>query len=637
MVTDSVEGAMGHIKMHNVKREPQFTGVLPSSVTRPDGNSASLTSPLTFAQTNNILTTVLQTVAVPVTEGTRTITSTRVDTVLVTDTASLQSLQASESKAHETTSTSSAASSTSTTAKADAKNESSNNLSTLIPAIVVPIAVLLIASFAFFWFMMRRRHKKQQKKEPQFVMASKSEKPPISRGNSNSSGHSSTRELVPLSKLEKETAMTTSEVKRSSFDLFPPRPVGSEIGVARPMTPPDKPGSQDLSQDKVYRNFSSVRPGTRNRSGTASSNNRPNQSRDSPARPTRTSPKNSRSGPPPQGRGPMGPPRNPAPRDMSNSRPGTQSPSRGAPVHVNTNMDKGRRAPPPQSLNPPTPTGAFNGASPISQYSPIVKDMPNIGSFTSTEPSNMHGPPPPVAAGHFKGNSRGTDSPTDDSVLSHENMRIARLANSSRLGFNNSPIEPNFPTNNNSRSLAPIASKPSTKVESGATSPQLPPPLTKEHLPIRPFARGPDSPAPGSSIYPSPSIGAGATPRIGGGYSTVSLPHTEHSNGDFMTTTSHQRHISAISRLSSDDGYVDMELDAKSDVSSLDDREKWEMDHERSDLGSQVGARYEGSGYGSAGPSPIDGHNGPSATSAGTGKPNLRDRDSEGPFVLSRY
>ena len=79
-----------------------------------------------------------------------------------------------------------------------------------------------------------------------------------------------------------------------------------------------------------------------------------------------------------------------------------------------------------------------------------------------------------------------------------------------------------------------------------------------------------------------------------------------------------------------------MELDAKSDVSSLDDREKWEMDQERREAESQLGSAHPTDGYGSILNSPIDG---PAVSSASTGiaKPNLRDRDSEGPFVLSRY
>lgn len=87
-----------------------------------------------------------------------------------------------------------------------------------------------------------------------------------------------------------------------------------------------------------------------------------------------------------------------------------------------------------------------------------------------------------------------------------------------------------------------------------------------------------------------------------------------------------------VSRLSSDDEYVDMELDAKSDVSSLDEREKWQTQGERSGAATRVGTAPGGSsnGYGGAEMS---------STKAPkpSGSSNLRDRDSEGPFVLSRY
>ena len=92
-----------------------------------------------------------------------------------------------------------------------------------------------------------------------------------------------------------------------------------------------------------------------------------------------------------------------------------------------------------------------------------------------------------------------------------------------------------------------------------------------------------------------------------------------------------------VSVISSDDEYVDMEMDAKSDVSSLDDRERWEMESDRHEAAPRLGTGYNGSGYGSAGMSPIDAPAAPSSAGTGTSKPNLRDRDSEGPFVLSRY
>lgn len=335
---------------------------------------------------------------------------------------------------------------------------------------------------------------------------------------------------------------------------------------------------------------------------------------------------------------PRGPPyqpnRPPRPEDR-NIRAGATSPPTGGPPLLVTAMNNGTRAPPPKALEPPTPTGAFNGASPISQYSPIVKEHFNLDNVASSGQSKARGPAPLALATSNIPYTRDTDSPVDHTILSKENMRIARLANSSRLGFNSSPVEPNFPGRSPSgaKVLSPLVE---TQPTSGptATSPRLPPPLSREDMPPKPFAQGMDSPAPGSSIYPSPSIGAGATPRVGGGFSTTSLPqsdqHTQDPGNAYLRA-------SVVSRLSSDDGYVDMDVDAKSDVSSLDEREKWEMESERPTTGHGTVTGYNGSGYGSTGMSPVDAPVGTSSAGTGTTKPSIRDRDSEGPFVLSRY
>lgn len=648
-----VDGKMKHGKMHNIKRDNTIPSniFLSSRISLTSGNGASATATATdlstAARTDSALTTIIQTVVESITQPATTLISTHPHTVLVTDSASYSSLRASESsESARTASTASPTSSTpASTSSAAAKSSSSNNLGTLIPAIVVPVAVILLISFATFWFIMRRRHQKQLKDEPEFVMATKHEKP-LSRGNSNSSGTSSTRELVPMSKLEKEMAVTTTEIRRPSIDLFPPKYSSADIGVARPMTPPDKAGANSNPFAKEVApsvpNFSSVRPSTSGKS-------RPNQdksyrnrshsiqSRDAPTPRAggRTTPQGLRGplqarGPSPALTGPRTTPSRPPRPDDPDTRPEARSPQRSTPPSVSTSMSTTNRSAPPQPLNPPTPTGAFNGASPISQYSPIVKEMHSLGAVTSDDS------PLPVKA-------RRTDSPLDDNVLSRENMRIARLANSSRLGFANSPTGENFSQGNNSNTLAlsPLLetlprSKPDLSHTHSLPSPELPPPLTRSDLPPKPFARGLDSPAGGSSIYPSPSIGAEATPRLGTAPSQTSLVH----NG-LDTDRSLEHRVSVVSRLSSDDGYVDMELDAKSDVSSLDEREKWEMESERVEAASRLGTGYNGSGYGSAGMSPIDGPNGGSSAGMGRTKPsgssNLRDRDSEGPFVLSRY
>ena len=253
-------------------------------------------------------------------------------------------------------------------------------------------------------------------------------------------------------------------------------------------------------------------------------------------------------------------------------------------------------------------------------------------------------PKPSPAALNLKNSSnlsRGTESPVDDGILSRENMRIARLANSSRLGLTDSPVDNDFARHEqNGRSLSPLTETHS-RSDGSATSPRLPPPLSRDDMPPpnRPFARGPDSPAGGSSIYPSPSIGTGATPRLpqyGIGPSTTSLTMSDaHALGG--ASSAQAQRASIVSRLSSDDGYVDMELDGKSDVSSLDERDRWEMESDMR-AGSHLGGTYNSHRPGDGELSPVE-TTAPSASSAGTGtgKPNIRDRDSEGPFVLSRY
>jgi len=638
---------MGHAKMHNIKREPQ-AGSLPSSLARisapgTDGSATSRTNIVADGSRTGVAA-VTQTLEETIQQPATTFVTTRTQVIFATDSAQLSSLRASQtapstSPTASSAKTSSASSGTSTAA---ATPSASNNLSTLIPAIVVPVAAVLIISFGVFWFIMRRKHQRQLQEEPEFVMASKQEKP-ISRGNSNSSSTSSTRELVPLSKLEKEVAVTTSEVRRSSLDLFPPKYSATDIGVARPMTPPDKAGANsDSNGQRSVPNFSKSRPSTSHR---PVANNSRSGGQSAPTVRGAPLPRlDSRGGPPESCRGPsptmrnqMGQPPRPVRREDADGRLGARSPPRVMPGPLNTNMNSRNRAPPPKPLNPPTPTGAFNGGSSISQYSPIVKDNSNLGAVAIANAAEQHGQPSPPKAS-YQQNSPGTNSPVHENVLSRENMRIARLANSSRLGFNHSPVEPNFPSrgNGNSRTFSPLGEQ-DTKGDGPALSPRLPPPLRREDLPPRPFARGPDSPAGGSSIYPSPSIGAGATPRVGGGYSTTSLPQSEANTIGMASTTALQHRVSVVSRISTDDGYIDMELDAKSDVSSLDERERWEMESDRHEAASRLGTGYNGSGYGSAGMSPVDAAAGTSSAGAGTSKPNLRDRDSEGPFVLSRY
>lgn len=630
--------------MHNIKRDPQENPYLTGKISL--GQTVATTGTVLATAAPSALTSYSQTVVFTISQPATTLVTTRTDVIPITDSAQLSSYLASQPSTAQATSTAKSSSATAAPSNSTSasKGSSSNNLSTLIPAIVVPVAAILIISFVIFWFLMRRRHQRQLKEESQFVMASKPEKQ-ISRGNSNSSGHSSTRELVPMSKLEKEMAVSTSEVKNSSQDIIPPKYSSTDIGLARPMTPPDK--SNTAAKERSFPNFSNPRPGTANKSrlsqdtGNASRNQGNGSLGPRGMPPAQSAGKN---GPPNPTRGPVThPPRGPSSQQPKPSRPGDRNirtdgsslPKAGPPLI--TAMNSGTRAPPPKALNPPTPTGAFNGASPISQYSPIVKEHFNLDAVASSS-TKSSGPAPLALATTNIPYIRDTDSPVDHSALSKENMRIARLANSSRLGFSSSPVEPNFPTRSASgtRALSPLAE---TQTKSGptATSPRLPPPLSREDMPLKPFAQAMDSPAPGSSIYPSPSIGAGVTPLIGGNFSTTSLLQSDQRNHDAGLSENVYPRASIISRLSSDDGYVDMDVDAKSDVSSLDEREKWEMESDRQAISSRAGTGLNGSEYGSNTMSPIDGPAGASSAGTGTTKPSIRDRDSEGPFVLSRY
>jgi len=214
-----VEGRMKHGKIHNIKKADTSLGtIFYSSIISATSNSgtsaiATATGLSTAQLTDSAFTTIVQTVVESITEPATTLVTTHPQTIRVTDPTSYSLLRASGSSenAKTTSTTSQTSSAPASTSSAAAKSSTSNNMSTLVPAIVVPVAVVLLASFALFWFVMRRRHQRQIEAEPEFVMATKPEKA-LSRGNSCSSRSSSTRELVSMSKLEKEMAVTSTEV-----------------------------------------------------------------------------------------------------------------------------------------------------------------------------------------------------------------------------------------------------------------------------------------------------------------------------------------------------------------------------------------------------------------------------------------
>lgn len=102
--------------------------------------------------------------------------------------------------------------------------------------------------------------------------------------------------------------------------------------------------------------------------------------------------------------------------------------------------------------------------------------------------------------------------------------------------------------------------------------------------------------------------------------------------------------VSVVSQVSSNDGFED--IDAKSDVSSLDERDRWESAHDTATSASHHPESFSGRtkqmntrGPNSQLASLVDAPARSSAagTVVSSQNTNMRDRDSEGPFVLSRY
>jgi hypothetical protein len=518
---------------------------------------------------------------------------------------------------------------------------SNNNLGTLIPAIVVPIVVVLLASFGGFWWWMRRRHRKELK-NTDFAMAGKGEKL-TSRSNSSRAG-------TAPSASEKNATVTVNEVA-------PPRPYASDhpkdsfeaIGLARapgqnePRNQDSRPqspkmpfsGGRDGPQDRGFQNFSGPRPSTARRPppshGPPQGRNRSNSSPGNRGPPPGAGPWPR---PGPGQRGPP-PPRDIGPSPIMRNNPPPPGNGTGQPHSLHANprpapapptQTKLRAASPtsginrsnvPAALDSPPP-GAFNGASPISQYSPIVKETPNIGSvatFGTSPPRNVSSrdgsrPPPiittdigtglgvgPLAVTKEKSRSPSPRSP-EESFLTEENMRIARLANSSRLGFNQTskPGSPGpnaqrpvadfskplgykrHPSTGQASPLLPINTAHSAPGQSPAAtsvsnpSPKLPPPATLSQLipsdsprdERKPqwnyFGAPPKVNSPTSSVYSGPAAGHSRP-----------LPNNARSNLGNDTRDDDQK-----SEVSDLDAYED--IDAKSDVSSLNEFERFDFD-----------------------------------------------------------
>ncbi|EXJ78154.1 hypothetical protein A1O3_09315 [Capronia epimyces CBS 606.96] len=574
------------------KRKPQTAdgnGIsdLPSSIGNPTATlpqsialtnitpDPSATAPIVTASAPSGLTTITETdtlvQSITSLNTVSTITTERVRTI--TDSSEYASLTsaAALSTSTKVRPTTSKASASATTSAAAAK--SATNLSTLIPAIVVPLVVVLLASLCAFWFFMRRRHRRELASQPEFVMTGKGEKL-SSRSNSGRSTTSNTQ-----SGAEKPSPFVTQ--KELPAIQSPPSTnsewPSAQIGVAQPFTPQETttrrpynpPFSSQPREPRQYRNFSGPgpgpgpRPATSGRAvpppsnrGDATSSPYRNRSNSTPGQgglpPLRTdsleTPRTAPSPVPRSGpaRSPMGLPGNPNPNPNPRPNPNTTHPNPSAAFRFrdpSPSMNHNARSQAPGRLAAPVP-GAYNGASSISQYSPIVKTTP----INSRGPGVKRGPPPAInTSSSLSNNKTGKPLPPLNSaspqgnVLTEENVRIAKLANSSSLAY--TPAEP-------------------------SPSPKLPPPATRSQLIPRDSLQEDKDNFFGGSIGGSEQ-GRGQTPNSQPG------PYWVSSN--------------RASIVSEADDYEDIE--AKSDVSSLNEFERFDFGPDvDSRTGSAAGA-----------------------------------------------
>ncbi|KEF63820.1 uncharacterized protein A1O9_01798 [Exophiala aquamarina CBS 119918] len=526
---------------------------LPSSIGAPGvATDTAAAGPIVTAEAPTGLTTIVETVTLAITSPTPTTVTTE-RTRTVTDAFEYASLTSAEAASATTTSSSHSSSistSTSTsTAAASSSSPSSSNLSTLIPAIVVPVVVVLAASLGLFWFFMRRRHRRELQNQPEFVMAGKGEK----LSSRSSSARSAASSSWPVEKKSPEIAQKEFPSIAKSPPTMKAEFKSPSIGVTRAGTPGDSTSPVNQAplglgmsgtargDSRPYQNFagssSAVRPATAGRGqppGTSDREQNRNRSSSSPAQ--RGLPPSSRSGPSPTPRsGPSPTPRGPpAPSTINttlhavaNPRPNGPPPPATSALRLrdpSPGMSHNTRAQAPSRLEAP---GAYNGNSSISQYSPIVKDTPTTSTPVSS--SNKRGPPPPLQTSNFASKSSKSGSPTG---LTEENLRIARFANSSRLGYS--------------------AGEPSP-------SPKLPPPATRSQLIPRESAKE-------------------SHERFFAG-----------SGSDSRTTSQHRQESTKRASMVSDaDEYED--IDAKSDVSSLNEFERFDFtDAAGSRTGSAAG------------------------------------------------
>jgi hypothetical protein len=477
----------------DITRSPSQEASGISTATLPSQISTSINSIITESIVSAAAPTSYTTLRVTqlsiVTEpGGALSTSTFIAASVVTDPAQLSSLSAAAASSLSKTHTSSShASSTATSASASAK--SSPNLSTIIPAVVVPVAIILVATFAGFWFFMRRRHRRDLKNQPAFIMAAKTEK--LTSTTNSLSSDRQDREPPPASH---PAAPVTSQLNEKPLpttrtrDVSPQSPKSSSgpppnfsrgnLGSARtsnvreeqrpsPLLPPVR---TDLSPNTRHiANFATNTSPTSNYSPKPNRNANPHLGPQTPHNSLQPGSKNISGRGPPAG---VGTSNHVLTRNRSQSLTSRGAGSNQSSPFLNngnwSGQSQGQRpptAPTPGSRGPPPPRDFLpvgqpqprsfspigNRAAPPApirttpsigsgafinqpQYSPIVRDAPKAKRPNVTVPQTSG-----RGISYGSHNSPLLPSPQSDARRDHnltaENLRIARLANSSRLGF----------------------------------------------------------------------------------------------------------------------------------------------------------------------------------------------------------
>lgn len=475
----------------DTSRQNTFTGSIAGDTSTPTRISTSVrsetigTASITLATAPSAYTTLPVTQVSVVTEADGAIsTSVFIAASVVTDPTQYSSFSAAaaSSSLSKTQTSTSHASSTTTAASTSG---SSSNLSTIIPAVVVPVAIILLATFAAFWFYMRRRHRRDLKNQPAFIMAAETEKL-TSTTNSLSSDHQDhgppTENHLAAPALSPITEKPLSSTRTRDISPRPPKSSSGplpnfsrgNVGSARtsnvredqrpsPLLPPIRTDSSPNTRHIA--NFAVNTSPTSNYSHQTANPHLGPQTFHNNSNPAS---KNTSGRGPPAG---VGTSSHVLARNRSqslNSRAGSNQPS----PYLNNGNWSGqvgqrpptaptsgsRRPPQPRDFSPagqqqlrsfspignraappaPIKTAASAGSGAFinqPQYSPIIRDVPKTKRPDVTVPQ-----PQGRDISYGSHHSPLLPSPQSDARRDHnltaENLRIARLANSSRLGFN---------------------------------------------------------------------------------------------------------------------------------------------------------------------------------------------------------